>query len=86
MPAVRIQDNMQLPANAYVVRVKEIEAGRGDSAPDMLLVMDPAATNRRCPASDTTEPAFGLPAMWVEPSASARRRCSAATPWSIRRP
>ena len=38
IPSVRIQDNMQLPPNTYVVKVKEIEAGRGDIRPDMLLV------------------------------------------------
>ncbi len=41
MPAVRIQDNMQLGANTYVIRIKEIEAGRGELRPNMLLVMDP---------------------------------------------
>ena len=41
LPAVRIQDNLQINANSYVVRVKEIEAGRGDLRPNMLLVMDP---------------------------------------------
>ena len=41
MPSVRIQDNIQLPANTYMVRLKEIEAGRGEIRPGMLLVMDP---------------------------------------------
>jgi flagellar biosynthesis protein FlhA len=66
MPAVRIQDNMQLPANTYVVRVKDIEAGRGDARPGMLLVMDPRGEKIGLPGEDTTEPTFGLPAMWVD--------------------
>jgi flagellar biosynthesis protein FlhA len=66
MPAVRIQDNMQLPANTYVVRVKDIEAGRGDARPGMLLVMDPRGEKIALPGEDTTEPTFGLPAMWVD--------------------
>src|SRR5690606_30248877 len=66
MPAVRIQDNMQLPANTYVVRVKDIEAGRGDLRPHMLLVMDPAGGRITLPGEETTEPTFGLPAMWVD--------------------
>ncbi|NJM55204.1 MAG: hypothetical protein HC841_04190, partial [Verrucomicrobiae bacterium] len=41
MPSVRIQDNMQLGANQYVVKVKEIEAGGGNIKPNMLLVMNP---------------------------------------------
>jgi len=66
MPAVRIQDNMQLPANSYVVRVKDIEAGRGDARPGMLLVMDPRGETINLPGEETTEPTFGLPAMWVD--------------------
>ena len=66
MPSVRIQDNMQLPANTYVIRIKEIEAGRGDLRPKMLLVMDPRGEEISIPGEKTTEPTFGLPAMWIE--------------------
>jgi flagellar biosynthesis protein FlhA len=66
MPSVRIQDNMQLPANSYVIRVKEIESGRGDLRPNMLLVMDPRGEDISLPGEKTTEPTFGLPAMWIE--------------------
>jgi flagellar biosynthesis protein FlhA len=66
MPSVRIQDNMQLPANNYVVRVKEIDTGRGDLRPNMLLVMDPRGEDITLPGEKTTEPTFGLPAMWIE--------------------
>ena len=66
MPSVRIQDNMQLPANAYVIRVKEIEAGRGELRPSMLLVMDPRGEEISIPGEKTVEPTFGLPAMWIE--------------------
>lgn len=66
MPAVRIQDNMQLPANNYVVRVKEIEAGAGDLRPNMLLVMDPRGEDITLPGEPTVEPTFGLPAIWLD--------------------
>jgi flagellar biosynthesis protein FlhA len=66
MPSVRIQDNMQLPANTYCIRVKEIESGRGDLRPNMLLVMDPRGEEITLPGERTTEPTFGLPAMWIE--------------------
>ena len=66
IPPVRIQDNMQLPANSYVVKVKEIECARGSIRPDMLLIMDPAGGKIGLPGEETTEPTFGLPAMWVE--------------------
>ncbi|MEE2698944.1 MAG: flagellar biosynthesis protein FlhA [Pseudomonadota bacterium] len=68
MPSVRIQDNMQLAANNYCIRVKEIEAGRGDLRPNMLLVMDPRGEDISLAGEKTTEPTFGLPAMWIEES------------------
>jgi flagellar biosynthesis protein FlhA len=66
MPSVRIQDNMQLAANTYILRVKEIDAGTGDLRPNMLLVMDPRGEDITLPGEKTTEPTFGLPAMWIE--------------------
>ncbi|NQU58594.1 MAG: flagellar biosynthesis protein FlhA [Rhodospirillales bacterium] len=65
LPAVRIQDNVQLPSNTYLVRIKEIEAGRGELHPNMLLVMDPNGEQISLPGEETVEPTFGLPAMWV---------------------
>jgi flagellar biosynthesis protein FlhA len=65
LPSVRIQDNLQLPANTYVVRIKEIEAGKGDIRPDMLLCMNPTGERLDLPGENTREPTFGLPAMWI---------------------
>lgn len=66
MPSVRILDNMQLPANTYVIRLKETESGRGDIRPNMLMVMDPRGEEVALHGEATTEPAFGLPAVWVD--------------------
>lgn len=66
LPSVRIQDNLQLPAGTYVVRIKEIEAGRGEVRPGMLLCMDPTGETISLPGESTVEPTFGLPAMWVD--------------------
>lgn len=66
LPAVRIQDNLQLAANTYIVRIKEIEAGRGDVRPGMLMCIDPSGAPIALPGENTTEPTFGLPAMWIE--------------------
>ena len=68
MPSVRILDNMQLPANTYVIRLKETESGRGDIRPNMLMVMDPRGEEVALQGEATTEPAFGLPAVWVDGS------------------
>ncbi|HEX6958986.1 MAG TPA: flagellar biosynthesis protein FlhA [Ferrovibrio sp.] len=66
MPSVRILDNMQLPGTTYVIRVKEVEAARGEVKPNMLLVMDPRGERIALQGQDTIEPTFGLPAMWVD--------------------
>jgi len=66
MPSVRILDNMQLPANNYVIRVKELEAGEGNVRPNHLLIMDPQGMPIDLPGEETTEPTFGLPAVWVD--------------------
>jgi flagellar biosynthesis protein FlhA len=65
IPPVRIQDNMQLPPNTYVIKVKEVETGRGEVKSDMLLVMNPSGGKIALPGEETTEPTFGLPAMWI---------------------
>jgi flagellar biosynthesis protein FlhA len=65
LPAVRIMDDLSHPANTYVIRIKEIEAARGDLRPNMLLCMDPKGQPITLPGEPTTEPTFGLPAMWI---------------------
>jgi flagellar biosynthesis protein FlhA len=64
LPAVRIQDNMELAAEEYVIRIKEIAAGRGQLRPGKFLAMGDAAVAPR--GEPTQEPAFGLPATWIE--------------------
>ncbi len=66
LPSVRIQDNLQLPAATYAVKIKEIEAGRGEVRPGMLLCMDPTGEPISLPGEATVEPTFGLPAMWID--------------------
>lgn len=68
MPSIRIQDNMQLEANEYNIYIKEVRSGRGELRPTQLLVMDPRGEPISLPGEKTTEPTFGLKAMWVDPS------------------
>ncbi len=68
MPPLRIQDNIQLPANNYAVKLKEIEVGRGDLRPNMLLAMDPRGEKISISGEETKEPTFGLPASWIKES------------------
>ncbi len=68
MPSVRILDNVQLDANAYVVRVKEIEAGTGKIFPGQFMAMDPMGGQVQLPGQHMLEPTFGLPATWIDAS------------------
>lgn len=68
MPSIRIQDNMQLEANEYNIYIKEVKAGKGELRPTQLLVMDPRGEPITLPGEATTEPTFGLKAMWVDQS------------------
>lgn len=68
-PAVRIVDNMQLGHTEYGIRVKELDAGKGDLQLGKLLVMDPAGMQIDMPGDHVKEPAFGLPATWIDEAA-----------------
>ncbi|WP_203292858.1 flagellar biosynthesis protein FlhA [Maricaulis parjimensis] len=65
-PAVRIIDNMTLGNNEYTIRIKELEAGRGQLQLHKLLVMDPSGLPIDMPGDHVKEPTFGLPATWIE--------------------
>ncbi|WP_300542036.1 flagellar biosynthesis protein FlhA [Maricaulis sp.] len=65
-PAVRIIDNMTLGNSEYAIRIKELEAGRGELRLHKLLVMDPAGLQIDMPGDHVKEPTFGLPATWIE--------------------
>ena len=68
MPSVRIQDNTQLDNDTYLIKIKELEAGRGVVRVNKLMVMDPKGQAINILGEDTKEPAFGLPAKWVNES------------------
>ncbi len=68
MPSVRILDNVQLEANTYVIKIKEVDAGTGRIWPNQFMVMDPGGSQVDVPGIHTTEPTFGLPATWVDAS------------------
>lgn len=65
LPSVRIQDNLQLPENTYVIRIKEIEEGRGDLYPNRFLLINPSGQEIPMEGEHTVEPTFGMPAMWI---------------------
>ncbi len=66
MPSVRILDNMRLPAMGYALRIKEMEAGSGEVRIGQLMAMDPRGGQVELPGEHVKEPAFGLPATWID--------------------
>ncbi len=68
VPVVRIVDNMRLRPNEYVVKLREAEIARYELVPDHTLAMNPGLAQEEVPGIPTTEPAFGLQAVWVGPS------------------
>ena len=86
LPPVRIQDNMQLKQDGYSVRIKEIEAGHGEIRAGMMLAMDPGGGMPALAGERTVEPAFGLPALWIDPSLREEavfRGCTVVDPPSV---
>ena len=65
-PAVHIRDNLELRPNAYVITLKGVEIGRGESYTGMYLAINPGHVSNALPGAVTRDPAFGLPAVWVE--------------------
>ncbi|MDO9431399.1 MAG: flagellar biosynthesis protein FlhA [Phenylobacterium sp.] len=66
MPAVRILDNMRLPSQGYMIRIKEMEGGGGEVRLGSLMAMDPSGGQVEIPGEHMREPAFGLPATWID--------------------
>jgi flagellar biosynthesis protein FlhA len=68
MPPVRILDNMRLPTQGYAIRIKEMESGSGEVRIGSLMAMDPRGGQVELPGEHMKEPAFGLPATWIDAS------------------
>ena len=68
MPAVRILDNMRLANQGYAIRIREMEAGQGEVRLGCLMAMDPRGQQVELPGEHGREPAFGLPATWIDES------------------
>lgn len=65
---IRIRDNLQLDPNEYILKIKGNEVGRGDVYTNKALVIDPGGGIEGIEGVETTEPAFGLPALWIDES------------------
>ncbi len=65
-PAVHIRDNLDINPNGYRITLKGVEIGSGDVRTGMFLAIDPGNVSAALPGVATRDPAFGLPAVWVE--------------------
>jgi flagellar biosynthesis protein FlhA len=68
LPSVRIQDNMELGNQEYVVRIKDVEVARNSVRPGKLLIMNPKGTSMTIEGEDVKDPAFGINARWIDPA------------------
>lgn len=66
VPMIRLRDNIQLQPNEYVIKIKGVEVSGGEILFDHYLAMNPGIADGEIKGIDTVEPAFGLPAKWID--------------------
>ncbi|MDP3441749.1 MAG: flagellar biosynthesis protein FlhA, partial [Ignavibacteria bacterium] len=66
IPPVRVRDNLQLPPNEYIVKIKGNIVANYEIYPDNFLAMNPGHIDEQLNGSVTTDPAFGLQSYWVK--------------------
>ncbi|MFC5479817.1 flagellar biosynthesis protein FlhA [Massilia suwonensis] len=67
-PPVHIRDNLELKPSAYRITLKGVEVGSGEAVNGQFLAINPGMASGTLPGTPTTDPAFGLPAVWIEGS------------------
>jgi flagellar biosynthesis protein FlhA len=65
VPIIRLRDNIQLAPNEYQIKIKGVEVARGELILDNYMAMNPGLVEEEIDGIKTTEPAFGLPAIWI---------------------
>ncbi|MBI1889250.1 MAG: flagellar biosynthesis protein FlhA [Burkholderiales bacterium] len=67
-PPVHIRDNLELKPSSYRITLKGVEVGSGEAHVGQFLAINPGMVSGALPGPATTDPAFGLPAVWIESS------------------
>jgi flagellar biosynthesis protein FlhA len=67
-PPVHIRDNLELKPSAYRITLKGVEVGSGEALTGQFLAINPGMASGTLPGLVTTDPAFGLPATWIDAS------------------
>ena len=65
-PVVHIRDNLELGPNTYIISLKGAEIGRAEAYPGKWLAIDPGQASGHLEGTPTQDPAFGLPAVWID--------------------
>lgn len=65
VPVIRIRDNIQLKPNQYIIKIKGNKVASGEVLLDHYLAMNGGMEDESITGLETTEPAFGLPALWI---------------------
>lgn len=65
-PAVHICDNLDLAPTEYRILLKGVEIGRSNVQPERWMAIDPGCAEGEIPGTATQDPAFGLPAVWID--------------------
>jgi flagellar biosynthesis protein FlhA len=65
-PPVHIRDNLELKPSVYRVTLRGAVVGEGEAFPGQLLAINPGGATQQLPGTKTTDPAFGLPAVWID--------------------
>ncbi|WP_026701076.1 flagellar biosynthesis protein FlhA [Salibacterium aidingense] len=65
VPVIRIRDNIQLQPNEYVIKMRGNDVAGGELLLDHYMAMSPGVEDENITGIETTEPAFGLPALWI---------------------
>lgn len=65
IPSVKIKDNLELKPGGYSVKIKGIQVAKGELMSDYFLAMDPGTVIEKMDGVETTEPVFGLRAVWI---------------------
>jgi len=68
VPLVRLRDNINFEPTTYEIRIAELPVAKGRLEPDMFLAMDPGTVQNKVEGIKTTEPVYGLPALWITPA------------------
>jgi flagellar biosynthesis protein FlhA len=81
VPQIHIRDNLRLSGKEYSLLVKGVDAGKGELRPGKLLAMNTMAgvQTPSLPGEETSEPAFGLPALWISPADKERAEMTGYT-------